>query len=63
MQRFEYTNMRIRTNLLLFVDFYSIMTGFLRDFQFQNYPRDRHPGWNKGSIAYHAGELDWQSVL
>jgi len=21
----------------------------------QNYPRHRHPGWNKGSIAYHAG--------
>ena len=21
----------------------------------QDYPRDRHPGWNKGSIAYHAG--------
>ncbi|WAR02960.1 SPRY3-like protein [Mya arenaria] len=23
----------------------------------RNYPKDRHPGWNKGSIAYHAGDL------
>lgn len=22
----------------------------------RNYPRDRHPGWNKGSIAYHADD-------
>ena len=22
----------------------------------KDYPRNRHPGWNKGSIAYHAGD-------
>lgn len=22
----------------------------------QNYPKNRHPGWNKGSVAYHAGQ-------
>ena len=22
----------------------------------KNYPKDRHPGWNKGSIAYHADD-------
>lgn len=23
----------------------------------QDYPKHRHPGWNKGSIAYHAGRF------
>jgi len=27
------------------------------DLRLQNYPKDRHPGWNKGSIAYHAGNV------
>ena len=29
----------------------------------QDYPRDRHPGWNKGSIAYHAGALPFPSFV
>lgn len=23
----------------------------------QDYPKNRHPGWSRGSIAYHAGEV------
>ena len=28
----------------------------------QDYPKDRHPGWNKGSIAYHAGKFTFSFV-
>lgn len=29
----------------------------------QDYPKNRHPGWSRGSVAYHAGEqrLSWRS--
>lgn len=23
----------------------------------QDYPKNRHPGWSRGSVAYHAGEF------
>lgn len=35
----------------------------------QDYPKNRHPGWSRGSIAYHAGEHattfteHWQYLL
>lgn len=30
-------------------------------FLMQDYPKNRHPGWSRGSVAYHAGEqgLPW----
>lgn len=32
-------------------------------FLLQDYPKNRHPGWSRGSVAYHAGEqgLSWGS--
>lgn len=32
------------------------MDGLTFSFVSQDYPKNRHPGWSRGSIAYHAGE-------
>ena len=31
----------------------------------KNYPKNRHPGWNPGSIAYHAddGKVRWADMM